>query len=94
MAAQEESGRVAEEERRFISAEGKEGPMPSSVNGLLPGEKADIREEVAALIAEPEKWLDMPNNQLGGEKPKDLIGTEREQLLRDLLRAIKYGMMT
>ena len=68
--------------------------MPPSANGLLPGEKKDIRQEIRAMVAEPAKWLDMPNDRLGGEKPKDLIGTEREQLLRDLLRAIKYGMPT
>jgi hypothetical protein len=64
--------------------------MPATHNGLLPDEKADIRQETAALIAEPDRWLDTPNDQLGGQKPKDLIGTEREQLLR----AIKYGMPT
>lgn len=68
--------------------------MAVTRNGLLPGEKKDIRQEIAALAAQPAKWLDMPNAQLGGLKPKDLIGTPREQLLRDLLRAIKYGMPT
>ena len=63
-------------------------------NHLLPGERKDIRKEITALIDEPNKWLKTPNDQLGGERPKDLIGTEREQLLRDLLRAIKYGMPT
>ena len=66
--------------------------MPAKRNGLFSGEKADIREEVAALIAEPERWLEMPNDRLGGEKPNDLIGTDREQHLRDLLRALKYGL--
>lgn len=61
---------------------------------LLPDEKADIRQEIADLITEPDKWLDHPNDQLGGQKPKDLIGTELEQHLRDLLRAIRYGMFT
>jgi hypothetical protein len=68
--------------------------MPEHVNGLLPGEKADIRQEIASLVADPVKWLATPNDQLGGLKPQDLIGTPREQLLRDLLRAIKYGVPT
>jgi uncharacterized protein (DUF2384 family) len=72
----------------------KRKPRSAPKNGLLPGEKADIREEAAEMIAEPEKWLDMPNAMLGGEKPNDLIGTDREQLVRDLLRAIKYGIPT
>ena len=66
--------------------------MPVHVNGLLPGEKADIRQEAAALIADAAQWLALPNDQLGGLKPQDLIGTAREYLLRDLLRAIKYGV--
>ena len=68
--------------------------MSSQVNSLLPGEEADIRKEIATLVAEPDRWLEAPNDQLGGLKPKDLIGTAREQLLRDLLRAIKYGIPT
>jgi uncharacterized protein (DUF2384 family) len=63
-------------------------------NDLFPGEKKDIHKEIEALIAEPDKWLKTPNDQLGGDRPRDLIGTNREQLLRDLLRAIKYGMPT
>jgi hypothetical protein len=61
---------------------------------LLPGESPDIRQDVADLIARPDEWMDTPNNQLGGEKPRDFVGTNREQLLRDLLRAVKYGLIT
>jgi uncharacterized protein (DUF2384 family) len=68
--------------------------MRSTVNGLLPGEKEDIHQEIKTLIAEPATWLDTPNDQLGGQKPRDLIGTAREAVLRDLLRAIKYGLPT
>jgi hypothetical protein len=68
-------------------------PSPKD-NGLLPDENSDIEQEIASILAEPQKWLDMPNDQLGGEKPKQLIGTHREPLLRDLLRSIKHGMPT
>jgi hypothetical protein len=61
---------------------------------LLPGEKADIREDVAKLIPDPEKWLDSPHSQLAYLRPRDLIGTDREIVLRDLLRAIIYRLMT
>lgn len=64
----------------------------SSANGLFPDEQSDIRRDVSALIADPNEWLDTPNTELGGAKPKDLIGTDREQMLRDLLRSIKYGI--
>ena len=70
-------------------------PLASSPpNGLLPNEQANIRDEVADLVDKPDEWLAMPNSQLGGIKPEALIGTDREQLLRDLLRAIKFGMPT
>ena len=64
----------------------------SSANGLFPDEETDIRKEIETLVADPNKWIDMPNTELGGTKPKDLIGTNREQMLRDLLRSIKYGI--
>ena len=72
----------------------KPASASSAPNGLLGNEKANIRDEVADLVDDPTQWLEMPNSQLGGIRPKDLIGTEREQLLRDLLRAIKFGMPT
>jgi len=43
------------------------------------------------LIAEPDKWLDTENDQLGGARPRDLVGTPKEPILRNLLEAIKYG---
>jgi hypothetical protein len=67
---------------------------PTMRNGKFPGEKQDIRKEIEALVKEPSRWMDAPNDQLGGEKPRDLIGTDREQRLRDLLRAIRYGIPT
>ncbi len=61
-------------------------------NGLLPGEEADIEKEVRSLVPDADTWLDTPNSRFGGSKPKDLIGTEREWRLRDVLRSIKYGL--
>ena len=77
-----------------MSSRRKKGPVISMPNGLFLGEDPDIRKEVADLLADPSEWLNTPNARLGGKKPGDLIGTDREQLLRDLLRAIKYGMPT
>jgi hypothetical protein len=50
-----------------------------------------IEDLVRELLAEPDKWLDSKNDQLGGEKPRDLIDTPKEPVLRNLLEAIKYG---
>ena len=46
---------------------------------------------VRELVADPDRWLDRKNDQLGGEKPRDLLGTPREPVLRNLLEAVKYG---
>jgi Protein of unknown function (DUF2384) len=52
----------------------------------------DIRQEVESVVADPARWLNTANDQLGGRKPGDLIGTADEQHLRNLIRAIKHGM--
>jgi hypothetical protein len=59
---------------------------------LLEDESPDILEDLKPLIPELEEWLDTPNVFLGGEKPRDLIGTDREEQIRDLLRGIKHGI--
>jgi hypothetical protein len=63
-------------------------------SGLLDGEHADIRQDVAEVVKDPDVWLDKENDQLSGYKPNDLIGTPEEHLLRQLIRAIKHGMPT
>jgi hypothetical protein len=65
-----------------------------SGSGRDPDETADIHDLISDVVSDPEPWLDPPNDRLGGKKPKDLIGTDKEVHLRDLARAIKYGMPT
>ncbi len=50
-----------------------------------------VEDLVRELISEPDKWLDTKNDQLGGEKPRDLMGTPREPVLRNLLEAVMHG---
>jgi hypothetical protein len=61
-------------------------------------EKPDLIEEAKAVLGTAAKeWLDAPNYQLGGETPRELIESNnatKQQFVRDLLRAIKYGMTT
>jgi len=66
--------------------------MRLHASDLFPDETPDIYKEVGQIVQDPDHWLDMPNDQLGGRKPKELIGTDQEQHLRDLLRAIRHGM--
>jgi hypothetical protein len=50
-----------------------------------------VEDLARELIAEPDKWLDTENDQLGGAKPRELVGTAKEPVVRNLLEAIKYG---
>jgi uncharacterized protein (DUF2384 family) len=69
--------------------------MLQIIDDLLEGEEVDIHNEVKKLVQDPRKWLDTPNDQLGGRPPRDFLGSpEREKPLRDLLRSIKHGMPT
>jgi Protein of unknown function (DUF2384) len=69
--------------------------MSQATNDLLDGEKVNIYEELQDIVKDPDRWLDQPNDQLGGKPPRDFLGSpEKEKPLRDLLRAIKHGMPT
>ncbi|ETX08112.1 MbcA/ParS/Xre antitoxin family protein [Candidatus Entotheonella palauensis] len=61
---------------------------------LLPDETPDILEEVKDLVADPNLWLNAPHELLGGKTPKEVMAQGGTQRVRDLLRAIKYGVMT
>lgn len=63
--------------------------LPKKKPSLPPA--PSIEEMVRKLVAEPDKWLNTENDQLGGEKPRNLIGTSKEPVLRNLLEAIECG---
>jgi hypothetical protein len=63
--------------------------------------QADVDEETGPIldlidevILKPRDWINIPNENLGGERPIDLIGTDKEGILRNLTRAIKHGMFS
>ena len=60
-------------------------------NELLPWEHEDIREDVRELLSNADAWLETENVAFTGRKPKDLIGTPDERLLRNMLRAAISG---
>jgi uncharacterized protein (DUF2384 family) len=59
-----------------------------------PDETKDLKTLIAEVIPDSERWMDTPNRHFGARKPKDLIGTEFEGELRNLVRAVKYGMFS
>ena len=68
--------------------------MVSATRDRDPDVDSDLIALISAVVDRPDQWLNTPNDQLGGEKPRDLIGTERERLVRELARALKIGMPT
>jgi Protein of unknown function (DUF2384) len=59
-----------------------------------PDETADITGLILRVVPDGERWMDTPNAHFEGLKPKDLIGTDKEKHLRNLVRAVKTGMFS
>jgi hypothetical protein len=59
-----------------------------------PDETMDIGKLIREVIPGAEQWMEIPHNLLGGYKPKDLIGTDKEIHLRNLVRSIKLGLFS
>jgi hypothetical protein len=50
----------------------------------------DLRAEVLRFLPNGEQWLELPNTQLQGRRPSELIGTPEELRVRQLLNEIMY----
>jgi hypothetical protein len=61
---------------------------------ILEDESPNIIDDIRKVFPDSEAWLNTPNNSLGGEKPRDLISTDREREVRYLLRGIEDGITT
>jgi hypothetical protein len=57
-----------------------------------PDPDTNLLDLIREIVADPQVWMDTPNDQLGGQRPRDLIGTDQEERLWDLARAVKFGM--
>lgn len=56
-----------------------------------PDETADIRKLIMSVVPDAEQWMDTPNPNLGGMKPADMIGTDKEIYVRNMVRAARLG---
>ena len=70
---------------------------PEAVPSMPPG--AQLRPSTLRLlwlaldvVGEPRKWLCSSNPNLGNRKPIDLLGTDEEQKVYDILRAVDQGL--
>jgi Protein of unknown function (DUF2384) len=68
-------------------------PVKLAENELLPGEHADIRVDVRELLSNADEWLSSPNTAFAGKAPGELIGTNEEYRLRNMLRSVLYSSM-
>lgn len=57
-------------------------------------ERRRLLEDIRAIFAEPDIWLDTPNPRTAGETPREAIEGGNEQLVLDVIEAIKHGMIS
>jgi hypothetical protein len=57
-----------------------------------PAISPQLDQLLTAILDNPRVWLATPSAQFGGKKPGDLIGTDKEQQVIDLLVAVDQGM--
>ena len=76
----------------------KDEPMPesSSVSWTETSGQLEVSPELRELLYEvvddPQKWLSTPSMQFGGRRPGDLVGTDEEPKIFDLLHAVEQGL--
>lgn len=57
-------------------------------------DRAALMDDIRGLIPHSDLWLNTGNTLFMGRTPIDLIGTEDEQRLREVVGAIKYGQFS
>lgn len=71
--------------------------IPSQKENRLDQDKSAILKDLKQIITNEQDlshWLDQPNEQLGGRKPNDLLGTPDQKSLLHLVQAVKFGLPT
>jgi DNA-binding transcriptional ArsR family regulator len=53
-----------------------------------------LLRDVAGFVDDPEKWFHTPNQELGWQKPIEMLGTDEEPKLRNRIEGAKYGMFS
>jgi uncharacterized protein (DUF2384 family) len=58
-------------------------------------ESDPLLADIAKLVVYPDAWLDTPNYSLGGQRPRDLLQTEKGRaILYNLVESVKHGFFT
>jgi uncharacterized protein (DUF2384 family) len=54
-----------------------------------------LLSEIAEVVLHPDTWLDAPNDRLGGQPPRSMLGSRvGRELLHNLVQNVKHGMTT
>jgi Antitoxin Xre/MbcA/ParS C-terminal toxin-binding domain len=73
----------------------KDDPV-SETNAVVTANHPARSPELDALLADvvehPETWMSTPSVQFGGRRPIDLVGTEEEVKIFDILHAVDQGL--
>jgi hypothetical protein len=74
---------------------GENKPLESDTRIVMPPQRPRSTLELASdLLATPGLWLRTPNPNLGNRKPIDLIDTEEEHKVYDMLNAFDQGLFS
>lgn len=57
-------------------------------------ERRRLLEDIRAIFSDPDIWLDTPNPRTAGDTPREAIEGGNEQLVIDIVEAIKHGMIS
>lgn len=86
--------RASSKPRKQASQMRKDGPMQGSKTGLAdyPVLSPELDKLLTAVVDNPEIWMSTPSIQFGGRRPGELVGTEEEFKIFDILRAVEQGL--
>ncbi len=57
-----------------------------------PARSAALDKLLTEVVNKPDEWLSTPSVHFGGRRPLDLVGTDEEYKLLDLLQAVNQGL--
>jgi hypothetical protein len=76
----------------------KDQPMPATTATSTtedfdqPVRSTELDKLLIGVVDNPGAWLSTPSIHFGGRRPLDLVGTNEEYKLIDLLQAVDHGL--
>ena len=73
----------------------KEKPMQKSSSPVASGTSElapELGKLLASIVDKPEIWMKTPSTQFGGRRPIELVGTDEEFKIFDILHAVDQGL--